>query len=59
LANIGLSPAARADVLDFIIENQDRLRELSLRMALKIGAIRRRSETNWRKVARVTTCRQI
>jgi hypothetical protein len=57
LRNIGLSTDAQADVLDFIVENQDRLRELSLRMALKIGAIRRRSETNWRKVARVTCCR--
>jgi hypothetical protein len=57
LTNVGLSSTAQAEVLDFLESNQDRLRELSLRMALKVGAIRRRSESNWRKVARVTCCR--
>ena len=57
LTNVGLSSTAQAEVLDFLESNQDRLRELSLRMALKVGTIRRRSESNWRKVARVTCCR--
>jgi len=57
LTNVGLSSTAQAEILDFLESNQDRLRELSLRMALKVGAIRRRSESNWRKVARVTCCR--
>lgn len=57
LRNINLSEEAQLDVIDFIEVNQDRLRELSLRMALKIGAIRRKGAANWQKVARVTCCR--
>lgn len=57
LKNIGLDEAGQLDVIDFIEDNQDRLRELSLRMALKIGAIRRRNAPNWKKVARVTCAR--
>lgn len=57
LRNIGLSEDAQLDVIDFIEDNQDRLRELSLRMALKVGAIRRKGAANWKKVARVTCCK--
>ena len=57
LQNIGLADAAQREVCEFIESNQDRLRELSLRMALKIGTIRRRNPSNWTKVARITCCR--
>lgn len=57
LRNNGLDDEAQIDVIDFIEDNQDRLRELSLRMALKIGAIRRKGAANWKKVARVTCCK--
>ncbi len=56
LANIGLDEIGQRDVIAFLEENQDRLRELSLRMALKIGAIRRRGG-NWTKTARVLHCK--
>ncbi len=56
LKKSGLTPAQEKDVVDFIEANTDRLRELSLRMALKVGAIRKIGET-WQKVARVTCCR--
>lgn len=56
LRNIGLDEAAQLDVINFIEDNQDRLRELSLRMALKIGSIRRRGG-NWMRMARVTCCK--
>ena len=39
-----------------LVDNQDRLRELSLRMALKVGTIRRRGG-NWMRMARVTCCK--
>jgi len=45
------------DVLNFIDNNSDRLRELSLRMALKIATIRQVDPFNWRRVAKVTCCR--
>lgn len=57
LRNNGLDEHAQLDVVDFIEDNQDKLRELSLRMVLKVAAIRRRGATNWQKVARVTCCK--
>jgi hypothetical protein len=56
LSNIGLDVNGQRDVVDFLEENQDRLRELSLRMALKVGVIRRRGG-NWLKTARVLHCK--
>lgn len=46
----------KVDVMTFIEAYADNLRELSLRMALKIGALRK-TTTNWEKVAKVTCCR--
>lgn len=44
------------DVMTFIDKNSEKLRELSLRMALKIGALRKQG-SNWEKVARITCCK--
>lgn len=57
LDNIGLDAQGQTDVVEFIESNYKSLRELSLRMALKIGAIRRRGDANWKKRARVTCCK--
>jgi hypothetical protein len=57
LQNIGLDAIAQADVLNFIEKNATRLRELSLRVALKIGILRRKNDTNWMKRAIVTCCK--
>jgi hypothetical protein len=46
----------RAEVITFIEKNHASLRELSLRMAIKIGALRKQGK-NWEKVARITCCR--
>jgi hypothetical protein len=46
------------DVLAFIEKHQDQLRELSLRMAIKLAHVRKvYSASDWEKVARVTCCR--
>jgi hypothetical protein len=42
-------------VIEFMEQNQTRLREMSLRMALKIADLTRVSDTNWRALA-ATTC---
>lgn len=42
LKNIGLTESQQREVCEFIETNQDKLRELSRRMALKLGAICRR-----------------
>lgn len=56
LANIGLNTSETQEVVSFIEKNSDRLRELSLRMALKIGALRKMN-ANWQSLARVTCCK--
>lgn len=56
LKKSGLTPAQEKDVVDFIEKNTDKLRELSLRMALKLGSIRKIGDT-WMKVAKVTCCK--
>jgi hypothetical protein len=49
------SPEKGEEILSFMDENKDRLREMSLRMALKIADLTKVSETNWRALA-VSTC---
>lgn len=44
------------DVKTYIDNNSNKLRELSLRMAIKIGNIRKTNE-NWQKVADITCCK--
>lgn len=44
-------------VVQFIETNQDKLRELSLRMAIKIGGLVRTNPTNWERIAKITCCR--
>jgi len=42
-------------IIEFMDKNQNRLREMSLRMALKIADLRKLSEGNWKRLAE-TTC---
>ena len=46
----------KVDVVTFIEYHQNVLREMSLRIAIKIGHLRKSSE-NWEKIARVTCCK--
>lgn len=48
-----LSGQERQDVMNFIHENAYNLRELSLRMAIKVAAIRK-TNMNWYKIAKIT-----
>jgi hypothetical protein len=43
------------DIINFMVDNQSRLREVSLRMALKIADLRKMSVLNWKRLAE-TTC---
>lgn len=51
LAGEGLDKAAEDEIVDFVEENQDKLRELSLRMVIKIANTRRDNRFNWREIA--------
>mgnify|MGYP003340449494 CR=1 FL=1 len=46
----------KQEVIEFIEKNSDKLRELSLRMALKLGSLRA-TNSNWKRVAQITCCR--
>ena len=46
------------EVVEFITVNQDKLRELSLRMVLKIADLRKSFPTNWMAMAKTTCMRR-
>ena len=52
-----LNWAERSQVINFIDENHDSLRELSLRVAIKIGNLRKANPKNWEKLSKITCCR--
>lgn len=53
----GLSQDQEDDVMEFITTNQDRLRELSLRIAVKIGNLVKMGKGDWKRLANVTCCK--
>jgi hypothetical protein len=42
------------EVVDFIVENRAKMRELSLRTVLKVADLRKSFATNWKNMAEVT-----
>jgi hypothetical protein len=51
-----LTATQRNEVIAYIEQNHSRLRELSLRMAIKIGNLRKTTD-DWKRMANVTCCR--
>ena len=51
-----LTELQKAQVMRFIDKNSDTLRELSLRIALKLASLCKQSD-NWERLARVTCCK--
>jgi hypothetical protein len=54
-ADYDFEPEVQDDIIDFMDANQNRLREVSLRMAIKIADLRKMSVLNWKRLAE-TTC---
>lgn len=50
-------PVQKDEVVQFIVDNQDKLRELSLRMVLKVADLRKSFPLNWKAMCK-TTCMQ-
>jgi len=48
----------RDELVEFVEVNQDRLRELSLRMVLKLADLRKSFPTNWQAMAKTTCMRR-
>jgi hypothetical protein len=57
LGDYDLSDEAKAEVVEFINVNCKRMRELSLRMVLKVADIRVSMPNNWKAVVEVTCMR--
>lgn len=55
LARYEFDECVEDEIIDFVEQNQDRLRELSLRMVLKIADLRRGFPNNWQAMTK-TTC---
>jgi len=55
LDHLEFEEVQKDEVVDFIITNQDKLRELSLRMVLKVADLRKSFPKNWEAMAK-TTC---
>ena len=54
-ADYDFEPCVQDEIIDFMNDNQNRLREMSLRMAIKIADLRKMSVMNWKRLAE-TTC---
>jgi predicted AAA+ superfamily ATPase len=54
-ADYDFEECVQDDIIEFMDTNKDRLREISLRMAIKIADLRKMSVTNWKRLAE-TTC---
>lgn len=58
LKNMGLSEFDSKELLMFIDKNVEKLRELSLRMVIKVANLMRMDRNDWQKLARVTCFRE-
>lgn len=54
----GMDAEGEAEILEFMHETQNQLREVSLRMAIKLADLRRMDPTNWKIVAQNTCMKQ-
>jgi hypothetical protein len=55
LADYEFEACVQDELIEFVVNNQDKLRELSLRMVLKLAGLRKSFPTTWVSMAR-TTC---
>ena len=55
LADYEFDPVVQDELIEFVVENQGKLRELSLRMVLKLADLRKAFPANWKSHAK-TTC---
>jgi hypothetical protein len=51
-------PIQKDEIVNFIMDNRSRLRELSLRTVLKVADLRKSFTANWKDMAEVTVMRR-
>ena len=54
-ADMDMEPIAQDEVVEFMETNQNKLREMSLRMAIKVAQLRKSFPETWKRMAQ-TTC---
>lgn len=57
LEDYGFCEVKKAEVINFMLDNKHRLREISLRMVTKIADLRAIHDTTWMDIADVTCCK--
>lgn len=57
LTQMNISKVGENLILSFIEKNQDKMRELSLRMVAKLGALMKSHPNKWESLARVVCCK--
>jgi hypothetical protein len=55
----GFDTATEQEIIDFMDVSQNKLREMSLRMALKIADLRKSFPNNWKRMAETTCMRSV
>jgi len=58
LRSAGFSAAEEATLIEYVVQNKNKLRELSLRMILKLANLMRISPNNWQTLAKTTCLKQ-
>jgi hypothetical protein len=53
------STEAKAEIVEFVVANQDKLRELSLRMVLKLADLRKSFPKSWTAMAKTTCMKRV
>ena len=54
-ADLDISDVGQDEIIEFMDEKKDRLREMSLRMAIKVAQLYKSFPNNWKAMAE-TTC---
>lgn len=57
LSSHGITPTDATEILEFVEDNSDKLRELSLRLVVKIGRLKQHNRASWKSLAKVTCCK--
>ena len=57
LSKAGFTPSEEVDIMQFVENNFDKLRETSLRSVIKIAALRRSNPNRFESLARITCCK--
>ena len=57
-ADMDLDAIAQDEIIEFMDANQNKLREMSLRMAIKVAQLRKAFASNWEAMAEVTVMKR-